>query len=321
MNKPIIISCTFICLSLALITGCFGADKQTSEIKGRFVFDSNRIDVPDIFITESGKTKLLFKQALAPAWSSDGERIACAGSDGNPKKHGLLIIDAKGNKKEFIEIPAGFVTPTNSNWSPDDTKIYYVPTLWGKKLGRENKVYCYDFLSKTHVKIIELDEEFRITELRLSPKGDKLMIDGADKHNLYTYLSNNDGTNLRIIRHRGVDSAWYPDNEHIAYLAFFDENGQRYTPKSEWGYFIRMNVNTGEVEKLWLCKTPFLLNLKISKDGKYIYYTAPAPGGGRAIFVSPIDNPDKKIQITESVYLKPATYGRSQDWNPDWYQE
>ena len=82
-----------------------------------------------------------------------------------------------------------------------------------------------------------------------------------------------------------------------------------------------MNVNTGEVEKLFPSNTPFLLYLKISRDGKYFYYIAAAPGGGQAVFVSPIDNPDKKIQITHPIFLTPATYGRSQDSLPDWYQD
>lgn len=320
MTKSKIISYSFIFLFLSAITGCSASGKQTSGISGKFVFDSNRFELSDVFITENGKTKLLLKKAMYPAWSVNGQMIACSGSDDNPKKYGIWILDSNGNKKEFIETPT--VIPGELNWSTDDMKIYYTPaTIPWRKLGYKNKVYCYDLLSKTHTKIIELDEKFEISNMKLSPKGDKLIIEGSDKHSLGIYLSNSDGTNLRRIRrYGGVDCAWYPDNEHIIYLTNVAEDRQMYS-KESWGYFFRMNVNTGEVEKLWPCKTPFLLSLKISRDGKYFYYIAPAPDGGQAVFVSPMDNPDKKIQITQPIFLTPASHGRSQDWTPDWYQD
>lgn len=326
MSKKKIILYSFSFLLLLTTTGCSASNKQTSGIRGKFIFDSNRVELPDVFVTENGKTKLLLKKAMYPAWSTNGKMIACAGSVDSSKKYGLWLIDSKGNKKEFIESPVGLPFPSNLNWSPDDTKIYYAPSAILVGPGYKNKVYYYDLLSKTHTKIIELDENFKISNMKLSPEGDKLIIEGSNKRELALYLSNNDGTNLRMIRrYGGVDAAWYPDNKHIIYLTNVSEDGQIYIKegwgKIGWGYFFKMNVNTGEVEKLWLCKTPFLLNLKISRDGKYFYYIASAPRGGRAVFVSPIDNPDKKIQITQPIFLTPASYGRSQDDNPDWYQD
>ncbi len=318
MTKSKILSYGLAFLLLLCNAGCSDSGKQTSGIKGKFVFDSNRFELSDVFITENGKTRLLFRHAMYPAWSRDGKMIACAGSDDNSKKHGLWILDSKGNKKEFIEAPAGLSFPSNLNWSPDDTKIYYTPTAVSVGPGYENKVYYYDFLSKTHTKIIELDEKFEIGNMRLSPKGDKLIIESSYKRDFPLYLSNSDGTNLRIIGHYEGNCAWYPDNRHILYLSNVADDGQMYIKegwgKIGWGYFFKMDVDTGETEKLWLCKTP-IFNLKISRDGKYFY------GGGGVIVVFPIDNPDKRIQITESIFLTPATHGRSQDWNPDWYQD
>ncbi len=324
MNKLKVVLYSFVFLLLLTVIGCSGFDKQTSAIRGKFVFDSNRFELSDVFITENGKTTLILKKASCPVWSSDGKMIACSGSDDNPKRYGFWILDSRGNKKEFVEAPLEETIPSNLNWSADNGKIYYVPFFYGKKImHKKNEVYYYEFLSKTHTKIIELDEKFGINNLKLSPKGDKLLMEGSDKNDLGLYLSNSDGTSLRVIRrYGGVDSTWYPDNEHIGYITNIDENRQMYDKGAmSWGYFFKMNVNTGEVEKLWLNKIPFLLNLKISRDGKYIYYTAAAPGRGRAVFVSPIDNPDNKIQITYPIFLTPASYGRSQDWRPDWYQD
>jgi hypothetical protein len=316
MNKLTIISCSFVCLFLTAVTGCSGADEQTSEIKGKFLFDSIR-DKPSVFISENGKTKLLLKDSISPSWSPDGKRIACSGSEKDPKKCGILIMDAKGNKKEFITIPPEFTIPVHFNWSPDGTKIYYVPSAQRKKLGSKNKVYCYDFLSRTHTKIIELDESFVISRLALSPKGDKFLVTGSIKNSSFVYLSNSDGANLKVLQQYGLNSAWYHDNVHIGYIGYTDED--RKMPDSEnWGHFFKKNVDTGEVEQLQPCKTPFLLELNMSRDGKCYYYTAAAAEGGRVIYVSPIDNPDKKIQITHSVRLPWG--GRSQDWAPDWYQ-
>ena len=322
MNKSkILLYLLIFFLFLSAAVNCFASDKQSSQIKGKFVFDSNRLGrIYDAFIAENGKTRLLSEKVSHPAWSTDGKRIACNGTVDSPKKYGFWIIDSEGNKKEFIETPEG--SPSNLNWSPDDTKIYYVAVNVPGKPGYENKVYCYDIPSKTHTKIIELDEKFSISNMKISPKGDKLMIGGSGPNrDLKLYLSNSDGTDLKVIGRYRVDCVWYPDNEHIGYITNIDENGQMYDKSPlTWGYFFKMNVNTGEVEKLWLNKTPFLMNLKISRDGKYFYYIAAAPGGGRAVFVSPIDNPDKRIQITYPIFLTPATHGRSQDDNPDWYQ-
>lgn len=325
MTKFKIISYSLVFLLFLCSTGCSNPGKQASGIRGKFLFDSNRLGrVYDTFITENGKTRLLLKNASSSAWSSDGKMIACRGSTDNPKKYGFWILDFKGNKKKFVETPEGI--PGNLSWSPDSMKIYYTAaTIPYRKLGHKNKVYYYDFIAKTHMKIIELDEVFTIVDMILSPKGDKLLLCGSNKQKSTFYLSNSNGTDLGVIRkYGGTDAAWYPDNEHIIYLANISEDGQAYIKegwgKIGWGYFFKMNINTGKVEKLWLCKTPFLLSLKISQDGKYIYYTAAAPGGGRAVFVSPIDNPGKKIQITYPIFLTPATHGRSQDWNPDWYQ-
>ncbi len=321
MNKSKILLYGAIFIILFSTARCFASDKGP-EIKGRFVFDSNRQSFSDIFITENGKTRLLLKNAGHPVWSASGKIIACTSIDDELKKYGFWIVDYNNNNKEFIEMPAGLGMPVIFGWSPDDTKIYYVPHSLVRS-EYKNKVYYYNLLSKTHTKIIELDEKFYIQVFKISPKGDKFIISGsAGMRNLASYISNSDGTNLRMIgKYRG-NSAWYPDNEHIVYITNISEDGQQYSYDiPARGYFFRMNINTGKIEKLWRCNIPWLMDIKISRDGKYFYYVASVPGGGRAIYVSPIDNPDKVIQVTHPVPLTSVPGSHSHDDNPDWYQE
>ncbi len=298
-----------------------------SQIKGRFVFQSNRFSFTDVFITENGKTRLLLKMAGYPVWSTNGKMIVCASFNSKElKKFGFWIIDPKDDKKEFIEMPLEVGIPTNFNWSLDDKKIYYACGT-PKELNK-NKIYCYDFLLKTHTKIMEFEEKFNILALRLSPKGDKFIISGlshSTKNNC-NYLSNSDGSNLRLIGNYKGDGPWYPDNEYVAYDSNVSEDGQMIISQQDWakkgwGYFFKMNVSTGEVERLQLCNIPFLMNLKISRDGKYYYYAASVKGGGRAICVSPIDDPNKMTQITKPVPMVSVAHHYSQDSNPDWYQD
>ena len=321
MTKSKILICSFLILFLFSATGCFAFGNNLSEIKGKFVFDSNRFEFLDVFITENGETKLLFKKASDPAWSTDDKKIACAYFEEDSKKHGILIIDSKGNKKEFIEMPEGQTSPCNLNWSPDDNKIYYVPHSIGMS-GYKNKVYSYNFSSKTHTKIIEIYKTSYISNLKLSPKGDKLLVSYSDQGSRErgTYLFNSDGVGIKIIGDfKGFNGVWYPDNEHIAYITNLKEDGTRYSIGGN-GFFFRMNVNTGEVEKLASCNM-MVLNLKMSRDGKYIYYISGNPAGGRVVYVSPIDNPNKMIQITHFVITPPPNNSPSQDNCPDWYQE
>lgn len=318
MTKSKIIMYGFIILLSFFTVPCLASDNNSSAIKGKFVFDSNRYEFLDTFIVENGKTKLLYKKASGPVWSSDGKLIACTYFDEDSRRGGILIIDSQGNKKDFIEIPEWLNIPNNFAWSPDDKKIYFRCGMHGTL--NENEVYRYDFSSKTHTKILEIS--FDISSFSLSPKGDKLLVSYANQSTREwgTYLFTSDGVGIKIIGNfKGRRGVWYPDNEHIFYLTNLKEDGTQYA-KESWGYFFRMNVNTGEVEQLFPCNM-LVLDLKISRDGKYFYYISGNPAGGRMIYVSPIDDPDQRIQITQPVITPPPNNSLSQDNRPDWYQD
>lgn len=302
----------FIIATLFMLnSGCSSAieSKETQKIKGKFVFYALRsLKEPwEIYISKNGKiTK--FKNAVSPLWSNDGKKVACV------KDATITIVDTKGNLLNIFPKTKGAL---GIAWSPDNTKFAY--TAREGAYTEFDKLFLYDIETGEKEKLVDYNNEYSITYVLYSPKGDKILfyrsyVNDIKKCGVYIYDLN--VSSIKLISAQGGRPAWFPDGKHVLILTNRNEDWSMIN--SKLGVFMKINIETGE-KKILRERTSFIKDIKITKDGKFFYYSKPVSKGGRIIVVSPIDNPELEIPITKPVDLGKGQ-GYSQDLEPDWYQ-
>ena len=106
MKNVILIILTAVIVSAALFSGTCPADPVPAELgRARLVFDSDHDAARDgansVYLWEGGHLSKIFKNAVCPRWSLDGERIACimrgAGGEGD-----IALLDRGGNLRQKI---------------------------------------------------------------------------------------------------------------------------------------------------------------------------------------------------------------------------
>jgi len=112
-----------------------------------------------------------------------------------------------------------------------------------------------------------------------------------------TYIINSDGTGLRFFKGANEPVLWSPDGKLILYRG---EGG--YYISDERQIYSYLLIPYKRAPLSLLVKDPALITW--SPDGKYVAYVKEIwPGGaGLGIFVVPIDNPKKEIQISAERY-------------------
>jgi len=291
--------------------GCSLADdvKITNEIKGKFIFYALRdLKLPwNIYISQDGEiTK--FKRAISPLWSVDGEKIACV------KDSAITIFDTTGNLIQSFPNTKGAVKIT---WSPDNTRFAY--SAKGLSSQKFDKIFLYNIQTEKKVKLVDYKNEFSITKISFSPKGDKILFQKTDPNDFKRcgiYIYDLKHSSLDLISKQGFIPAWYPDGKHIVITTNRDEEWGMINKKL--GVLMKININTRKKERIREV-TSFIKDIRISSDGKYFYYSKPIAKGGYIIIVSPINESDIEIPVTKPVDLGRGQ-GYSQDLNADWYQ-
>jgi len=313
LRKSSILATGTIFITLFLI-GCSGKPSFGQDINGKFVYSSIRGEKTGTYVWEDGKEKpILMGRYSSPIWLSSGSKIAC-GVEGRFAKrndNGILITDEKGSELEFIKTDS---VPLNLSISKNDLKIAY--SGHAKEDISVTKIMVFDISKRMNIKVFESPKKSYITQASISPDGGKVIFEMSPQNGekIELYLIDTDGSNLKLL-FAGKTPAWLPDSKHIIFLS------NKIEPHKEslvdLGYFYKYNIETGELIKLRPC-TRWIDYLRVSQDGKYIYYTTLAFGGtGKMVYVSALDGEGKEVQVT-----KPVLNGRnySQDYNPDWFQ-
>jgi len=296
---------------ISFSSGCTSAShtKDVSPIEGKFVFDALRsLEEPwGIFTWEEGKIKK-FNRAISPIWSKDGENIACV------KDSTISIFDTKGNLLQSFPETKGAVKIA---WSPDNTQFAY--TAEGPSSRKRDCIFLYNSRTGEKEKLVDYNNEYTITEVSYSPKGDKILFwrsDINDIKNCGVFIYDLETSSIVFIYPQGDNPAWFPDGKHILVLTNRNEDWSMINNKL--GVFMKINIETGEKTVL-RDSISFVKDIKVSKDGKCFYYSKPVSKGGYIIVVSPIDRPDIEISLTKPVLLS-KSQGYSQDFDADWYQ-
>ena|GEM_PF-3959019 len=292
------------------ISACSNSNKY--PIRGKFLFESSRSgNSIDLYMSKNGKVALIAKKAYYPEWSPDGRLIACVVEKQRDKikEKGILLIDDAGRTIDMLEIDPA---PSKLDWSPDGSKIYYARQRKDKPIY-DDGFYVFNLSRREHGKVHSFDSDVQITEMSISPLGDKILYKTSEPK-IAIYMLDLKNSEIKYLSN-GVNSAWYPDGKHITFNTNIDEAGNQIN--DGYGNIYKMNVETGEKTIVRPVKHLMMLGLRVSKDGKYFYYTIQGAGGGQQIVVSPIDNEKVEIPVTQPIM---TSSGFSQDHSPDWYQ-
>lgn len=308
---------------------CRAEEYAAKDIKGKFVFEALNREPGEtrmgVYLFKDGKiTRLVKELSGSPSWSPDGKKIVCSvdpsWASGEKRilpqtPEAFYITDETGNVLDKIYSP--YPKASQPHWSPDGKYIAYF--AYESKDYHGNRWLClYHIETREHKQILQLDEKNVILSIKWSPDSSKLLFnltdDRHDRDGLY--IINIDGRGFEKLNKHSSAMGWFQDGKHIAYWANLDEKNDDFINKPGLVSLFKMNIDTKEVEEIR--KSPFLLYMTLSKDGKYIYYCKSAADGGQTIFVSPIDNGTIQTQITYPIKGPGGSY--SQDFSPDWYQ-
>ncbi|MGH7889517.1 MAG: hypothetical protein ACRENF_03095 [Thermodesulfobacteriota bacterium] len=308
---------------LALLGGVFlslpscassKAESNNPDVPGRFVFKRaapGEVGYPNVYIPKEGVTRKVDVKSTYPSWSPDGQSFASCYLD----TKAIYIFDENRNPIKEIKCP---FNARDVNWSLDGQKLFYVGAeAKVRKITDTYYLMAYDLKEDKHEKIkgFGLDEE--IYRLYLSPDGKRLTFNISSAVNSsvpdFTYLFNLETKEIKKLHSKAHPIGWFPDSRHIA----IETNT---APDGTWmnkphGFVAKLNVETMEFEIIHDNEFHYG-QTRLSKDGKYLYYSRNLLKGGRAIFIRSLEL-NKEVQITKPV---PMQGGFSEDAYPDWYQ-
>ena len=141
-------------------------------------------------------------------WSGDSRWLAFPGRDRNRDTLSVVGRDGSGERviTEVIRTSLDQVRLSLPAWSTGNDRLYFV------RRGQESVLYSIE-RDGTNERALAGLGDIRVREVKLSPDGNKLLLDGA-------YVVNVDGTELKGFEEDyGVspgDGSWSPDGSRIA---------------------------------------------------------------------------------------------------------
>ena len=298
------------------ITGC-GIIRH-DNIYGKFAFGSTRDATPEkptsyLYVLKNGKLKKISNQYDSPVWNKPGERLYCVSWEG------IVVLNDEGEQIKFIKTP---YKPVSFDISDDEKTIVYSAE---ERVDRQTKfayLYTYDTQTNEHKKIFSAEKNYFIHHVGLSPNKQTILCTisswSAKFPSVFTIDING---NKSLIWERAMYPSWFPDGENILLDTTVKKDGTTPICKAFLGALIKVNPKTMEYKIIKEVTSPHS-DVKLSRDGRYIYYSKPY-GKGSYIAVASLDNLKKEIQITKPIYRvtkQRVDLGYSQDFFTDWYQ-
>ena len=286
-----------VCLVLAaLVVSSSAAIADDSDV-GRIVWASSygdgRINLWSINPDGTGRARVTrsFTQALFPAISPDGTKIAFASMDTGVWY--IYLINTDGSEL------AQFTTFSSAvpHWSPDGLRLVFnsdhddepkdTPDLWGMDLDGTNLVEYIDRPASA-----DFNGQW-------SPDGNRILFVSDRDGNYNLYVVDMDGTGLtRLTSHPAADfnPCWSPDGSKIAFVSDRDGNKDIYVMNADGSGVLRLTTDSG-------------------------YDGAPAwsPSGERIVFESErAGHRDLWIIDADGSGLTQLTNDEAVDLHPDW---
>lgn len=304
----------YAALFVFVIFVLFSLNERTNvNLKGKFVVDCVR-SKDGIYIFERGNFKLLTTNAGFPKWSSDGNEIACI----NLNK--ILFFNSKTHKNTKI-INLGDCQILPFVWAKDDSFLIIPIRVF------ENNFYNY-YLIKYDLKTNkqEMLYQFLFRNIRFNIKNLCLSNDnkslaffaGSNELNSYLYFLDIKTKQVQYLWKDGYPIGWLPNNKDLIFLANNDRKGS--ILNEGLGSILNIDVLTKNISTVENFTFIDSQNIRLSRDGKYLYYSKRTVNKGYQIMLSKLGQRDDhdEIKVTNSFFVNKEK-GYSKDMEPDWY--
>ena len=288
-------------------------EKKSVNLKGKFVIDCVR-SKDGVYIFEKGNFKLLTTDAGFPKWSPDGRKIACI----NLNK--IYFFDAK-SRKIIKTINLGDCQVLPFVWASDGSFLV-IPSRVFKDNFYNYYLIKYDLKTnkqKVLMQFLFRNVKFNIKNLCLSSDGKSLsFFAGSNEMNSYLYLLDIKTKNVQYLWKNGYPIGWMPNNKDLIFFANNDRKGE--ILNEGLGSILKIDVltrNMSVVENFTFIDSQ---NIRLSKDGKYLYYSKRTVNKGYQIMLSKLGQRDMfdEVKVTSSFFVNKEK-GYSKDMEPDWY--
>ena len=199
---------------------------------------------------------------IGPRWFADGRSVLVIARENEHKEALSYRINVETGRAERIMEGINGSLPDPA---PVGNVVYFrSPTGVGK----------YDLDTKRVIEVIQLPDNWMVTEFAVSRDGTQIAFTASGVENgqeaRYLAVGPTSGGSVREI-HRSTDSgpsrfnalAWTPDQKHLLFL----ENDS----------LLWISASGGATEAVGI-KINRLKGVSVHPDGKHLYFTAPVPG-------------------------------------------
>jgi Tol biopolymer transport system component len=289
------------------------SNRNNIKLKGKFVIDCVRSN-DGIYVFEKGNFKLLTDKAGFPKWSSDGKQIACINSN--------KIFFFNSSSREIIKtINFGDSQILPFVWASDDSFLiipvrvfkdnFYNYYLMKYDLKKNTREILYQFLFR--------NVKFNVKNLCLSHDNKILtFFAGSNEINSYIYLLDMKTKQVEYLWKDGYPIGFMPNNKDLIFFANNDRKGA--ILNEGLGSILKINILNKKISVVENFTFIDSQNIKLSKDGQYLYYSKRTQNKGYQIMLSKLGQRDTfdEIKVTNSFFVNKEK-GYSKDMEPDWY--
>jgi len=123
---------------------------------------------------------------------------------------------------------------------------------------------------------------------------------------------------LKALWKNGYPIGWLFNNKDLIFFANNDRKGS--ILNEGLGSILKIDIENNNIKIVEDFTFIDSQNIRLSKDGEYLYYSKRTINGGYQIMISKLGqrDPDREIKITNSFFINQEK-GYSKDMEPDWW--
>ena len=297
-----------VTLALVCFVACGDSTQQLNHpVHGRIAFVSDRDGNPEIYVVNADGTDLTRLTDTPgaegePVWSPDGQRIAFLYGD-------IYVMNADGtDRTQITDISAG---KENIAWSPDGQRILFRVVFSRTSNARGWVIYVVNAdgtgITQLTTTYTQGPPELR-SQIGWSPDSRRIVF--SSEGNIYSVRADEGRRPPRLLLANGVQPAWSPDGQSIAFVSSISGNREIYVMNADGSGEARLTYNSShDEEPVW------------SPDGQRIAFRS-FRDDVYAIYVMNVDGTDQ-TRLTNrggswlDWFSDLGNRGRSPDWSPD----
>lgn len=298
-----------------IISGSGIANEKAAVISGKIIFESTRDfrkdKVYSLYLWENGLTKKIFVGVASSRFDEEGAKIAVGRSENGD----IVILDLNG---QILESVSTNYYPLEVGWLDSGT-LFYVGTEKEKIQNPKYYLMQIDLSTGKEMMLYATGELGQIRNVSWKPKKDLFIFELTDK------LANDKDIMPRVVFFYKEErllivqylNAFTPvllnDDKTLIFTSSYRPDGSRIQDLA-WSALIEFNIDT-KAYKI-IRPTTWVHNMRLSRDGKYLYTSENVKGDGIGTHIYSIDNLKEPIYVIQPMKDQYGTL--SQDSRPDW---